>query len=270
MASCRRFIFKNIYLNPFRAVLFTVLVVLLIIIVFGGDYRKKDRRKSIYPDENVDVLESTSKTKRESESASSIQKTLKKSTFLFIMILTSPKGTERRDAIRNTWLKNAKSDFIAKFIIGGKTLNKADQQLVESENQIYQDIIVIPHLKDGYYELSNKVLQGFRWIDENIDCSFVMKADDDSFVMIDKIVSELKEFPETEASHLYWGFFRGNANVKRKGKWAEHKWVLCDHYLPYANGGGYLLSAKLINFIARNWDLLLLYNSEDVSVGKYM
>jgi len=269
MASCRRFLFKNIFLHPLRALILTVLALILIILVFTGDYTWQKRMKSSYLGENVDILESTSKTRRESET-SSLQQTSKKSTFLFILILTSPKGTERRDAIRNTWLKNVKSNFIAKFIIGGKTLNKADQELVESENHIYQDIVVIPDLKDGYYELSNKVLQGFRWIDENIDCSFVMKADDDSFVRIDKIVSELQELPEMEASNLYWGFFRGNANVKRKGKWAEHKWVLCDHYLPYANGGGYLLSSKLVNFIARNRDLLQLYNSEDVSVGKYM
>lgn len=264
MASCRRFVYKNIFLHPLRALFLLFVTVIFIIIIFSGNSAKDATSKSIFQDENIDSLESTIKTKREVETASP-----NKSTFLFIMILTSPKGTERRDAIRSTWLKNVKSDFIAKFIIGGKTLSKSDRDLLESENQSYQDLVIIPHLKDGYYELSNKVLQGFRWINENIDCSYVMKADDDSFVRIDKIVSELSHSKSIKTPNLYWGFFRGNARVKRKGKWAEHKWVLCDHYLPYANGGGYVLSTKLVNFIARNWDLLQLYNSEDVSVGMY-
>lgn len=267
MTSWRRFVFKNLFLHPLRGLFLIFVIVVFIIVFFAGNSGRADRKQSIYPDEK-DIASQTTKTKakREGFDATGVSK---KSTFLFIMILTSPKGTERRDAIRSTWLKNVKSNYIAKFIIGGKSLTESERNLLESENETYKDIVIIPHLKDGYYELSNKVLQGFRWIDQNIDSSYVMKADDDSFVRIDVLVPELQDLSKS-TSNLYWGFFRGNANVKRRGKWAESKWVLCDHYLPYANGGGYVLSANLVNFIARNWDMLELYNSEDVSVGMYM
>ena len=41
---------------------------------------------------------------------------------------------------------------------------------------------------------------------------------------------------------LYWGFFDGRAPVMKKGKWAEKDYKLCDKYIPYALGGGYVLS----------------------------
>ncbi|XP_075213649.1 beta-1,3-galactosyltransferase 6-like [Lycorma delicatula] len=69
---------------------------------------------------------------------------------------------------------------------------------------------------------------------------------------------------------LYWGFFDGRAPVKRVGKWKEENWFLCDRYLPYALGGGYVLSHALVKYISRNAELLSVYNSEDVSVGVWL
>ncbi len=46
---------------------------------------------------------------------------------------------------------------------------------------------------------------------------------------------------------LYWGFFDGRAPVQKSGKWAESNYVLCDTYVPYALGGGYVLSHDLVS-----------------------
>ncbi len=54
---------------------------------------------------------------------------------------------------------------------------------------------------------------------------------------------------------------------RKEGKWAEPNWKLCDKYLPYALGGGYVLSKYRI---AINVDGLTLYNNEDVSVGAWI
>ncbi|CAG5017718.1 unnamed protein product [Parnassius apollo] len=66
---------------------------------------------------------------------------------------------------------------------------------------------------------------------------------------------------------LYWGYFNGHANVYLKGKWQEKTWFLCDKYLPYALGGGYVISRSIVDYIANNSNLLSYYNSEDVSMG---
>lgn len=194
---------------------------------------------------------------------------LEMETFLFIMILTAPNGKDRRNAIRETWLSNVEtldSPVVAKFIIGVKELPQEHMKNLEEERNLYRDILFLPELKDAYKELPSKVLLTFKWIDQNVNSSYILKVDDDSFVRLDLIISELKSTYST--SRLYWGFFRGDAHVKFAGPWSEKNWHLCDRYLPYAQGGGYILSSDLVNFIARNGDLLQKFNSEDVSVGE--
>ena len=51
---------------------------------------------------------------------------------------------------------------------------------------------------------------------------------------------------------------------------AVKEWFLCDHYLPYAMGGGYVISSDLIHRVAVNADGIQLYNNEDVSVGVWL
>ena len=53
-------------------------------------------------------------------------------------------------------------------------------------------------------------------------------------------------------------------------KWAERDWFLCDHYLPFAIGGGYIISANPIHKITITSDYLQLYNSEDISVSVWL
>lgn len=77
-------------------------------------------------------------------------------------------------------------------------------------------------------------------------------------MVLTKLFKEL-ETRETIGSsmrELYWGFFNGRAQVKRAGPWRETDWILCDYYLPYALGGGYVLSQGLVKFIADNANYL--------------
>uniref|UniRef100_A0A1I7UGX4 Hexosyltransferase n=1 Tax=Caenorhabditis tropicalis TaxID=1561998 RepID=A0A1I7UGX4_9PELO len=69
---------------------------------------------------------------------------------------------------------------------------------------------------------------------------------------------------------LYWGFLDGRAKPFRKGKWKEPEWNLCDRYLPYQLGGGYVLSYELVRFLALNAPLFRIYKNEDVSVGAWL
>ena len=191
--------------------------------------------------------------------------------FLFIMILAAPteKSKERRTAIRNTWLSSTgglDKEVAAKFIIGTWGLAEEENERLTQENEAFDDLLLLPNLKDSYHNLTMKVLQSFMWINSNIESSYVFKADDDTFARLDAVVSKLKSV--NPGKNVYWGFFRGDARTKRTGPWAERSWILCDRYLPYAQGGGYVLSSPLVGFLARNAHMLQLYNSEDVSVGK--
>lgn len=71
---------------------------------------------------------------------------------------------------------------------------------------------------------------------------------------------------------LYWGFFDGRAPVIRdpRNKWYEKAYTLCDLYLPYALGGGYVLARDLVGYLVENSARLQRYSNEDVSVGTWL
>ncbi|KAH9525070.1 UDP-Gal betaGal beta 1,3-galactosyltransferase, polypeptide 6 [Bulinus truncatus] len=187
---------------------------------------------------------------------------------LLILIISGPDNKHEREAVRETWLKDiSQFNIISKFVIGFASLDPEAKEEIRMEDSVYKDLIFLDNVKDSYQELTNKVLQAFIWAYENVDFQYLLKVDDDSYVTVSNLLSELQKKPKEK---LYWGFFDGRANVKTSGKWKESSWFLCDKYLPYARGGGYVLSADLVHFITFNHHLLQHYLSEDVSVGTWL
>lgn len=231
-----------------------------------------------------------------------------KSPELIILIMSSPKNLERRNAIRETWLKlknRTTKVFKHYFVIGSFQLTADHILHLSSEQSVYSDMLILPMI-DSYANLTLKVLNSFIWLNERLDVGFnfkyVLKCDDDSFIRLDSLLHEIGHIEImylksnlTEANllndnnspyiranvqsndrsslrnlHLYWGYFDGKAHIQRNGKWTENNWILCDRYLPYALGGGYIISKDLVRFIANNGNYLRLYKSEDVSVGAWL
>ena len=187
---------------------------------------------------------------------------------LAILIITAPGNIHERDTIRDTWLKNIDSKTVLpRFVVGTSSLDSHGKDRVQREALVHKDILTLESIADSYQQLTLKILEALKWLDSNVDFQYVLKVDDDSYVRVSKILSELEHKPK---DRLYWGFFDGRANVKTKGQWKESNWILCDTYLPYARGGGYLLSSDLVHFVAHNHELLEIYMSEDVSVGTWL
>lgn len=171
------------------------------------------------------------------------------------------------------------------FVIGIKNMNHNKVLKLKNEHNRANDLLLFENLEDSYKNLSLKILTALQWVNSNIkDLKYLIKCDDDSFVRIDLIVKNLEAYaPEMNAPELkrmvtykmtslpyrglYWGYFNGVAKVYMTGKWEEKDWFLCDRYLPYALGGGYVISHSIVEYIARNAELLSLYNAEDVSMG---
>nr|CAD7587194.1 unnamed protein product [Timema genevievae] len=187
---------------------------------------------------------------------------------------SGPTNIKQRQAIRDSWLKLIENVHNIKhyFVIGSLNLSKETFVSIKQEQHFNNDLIVLPNVVDAYHNLSKKILETFVWLDNsNFTYNFVLKCDDDSFIQIKDLSTELKHYHIQNKSHkLYWGFFNGRAQVKKRGKWKESNWILCDYYLPYALGGGYVLSESLVNFIATNAHQLRLFQSEDVSVGVWL
>ena len=188
---------------------------------------------------------------------------------LVTVIVSAVANFERRQTIRQTWLSEIVNSKIVKyyFVIGtdGLSVSENGQLIIERKN--YSDLLLLDNVPDAYENLTRKILESFKWVHNHDKFEYLLKVDDDSFVILSRLIHELNRLP---SSRLYLGFFDGRASVKRKGQWAEHNWSLCDRYLPYACGGGYALSSDLVAFIATNADLLQCFNSEDVSVGAWL
>jgi len=187
--------------------------------------------------------------------------------FITIIVLSAPKSHGLRDVLRQTWLSEITKDTLVRFVVGTKGLDKSSITMLEYENEENNDMVLLKDFKDSYEDLTHKLIAAFSWVDENIATKYVLKVDDDTFARMDKIHNELQDKPR---ARLYWGFFNGAANVKRSGQWAEPAWHLCDRYLPYARGGGYVLSADLVHYIVKNSLFLQKFKAEDVSVGAWL
>lgn len=200
-------------------------------------------------------------------SSQNIIESTEKAFYLIVLIFSDPTKSATRKAIRETWLSTSHQNMKHMFVVGSKGLAEDVLNNVLKENSSHHDMLVLDSVNESYISLTTKVKKGFQWLHSNYHFSFLLKCDDDSFVRISPLLEELKKQPQ---NYLYWGFFKGGSSVFQKGKWKESEWFLCDTYLPYALGGGYILSSDLVEFIAKNGPLLQQYKSEDVSVGVWL
>ena len=189
---------------------------------------------------------------------------------LVVMILSAFANQDRRNVIRSTWMNSyvdSKKKFYLKFVIGTLQLNSSQMDMLLAEEALNHDILILNDHYDAYNTLTMKVLQSLTWINDNLNYSYVLKSDDDCFARLDLIEEELTR--RSSEKGLYWGFFVGNHFPHSSGKWKEDRWFTCDKYLPYALGGGYVLSADVVRKISLLSDMMMIYNNEDASVGAW-
>lgn len=194
--------------------------------------------------------------------------------FLAVLVASAPRAVERRSAVRSTWLakerRGGPRDVWARFAVGTSGLDPEERRALEREQAQHGDLLLLPALRDAYENLTAKVLAMLTWLDEHVDFEFVLKADDDSFARLDALLAELHAREPARRRRLYWGFFSGRGRVKPGGRWREAAWQLCDYYLPYALGGGYVLSADLVHYLRLGRQYLRAWHSEDVSLGAWL
>lgn len=165
---------------------------------------------------------------------------------------------------------------IHKFAIGTAGLTRTVQQQLLSESETYNDLLLIDSLEDSYRNLTKKLLLSFASISMSHSFHYLLKCDDDTYVKLDIMLANLLDYHHkismvdygvNPSPQLYWGYFNGNANVKTHGQWKETHFNLCTKYLPYALGGGYVITRELVQYVHTNGDILTTYTSEDISLG---
>jgi len=189
---------------------------------------------------------------------------------LLVFVLTAPKAKVLRDGIRETWVSLAPevATVTVRFAIGRITDSEIEKEL-EAEQQLHGDIHRTES-DEGYMQISAKVL---RFIAESVELGYVfdyiIKADDDTWLQLDVLAQELLTKPRKK---FYWGnIYTNNPRFKNPSDlWYEPNYF-SDHYPSYATGGtGYVLSADLAQWIARNKDDFVIFTgNEDAMVGTW-
>eukprot|EP00873_Tetraselmis_striata_P025667 jgi/Tetstr1/445931/TSEL_033560.t1 len=174
---------------------------------------------------------------------------------LLIGILSGCKSRALRDAVRETWLRIDADDhgkWRAVFIVGNCKDELADEQAM------YGDLL-FTSVEESYYALTGKVLDFFDYA-AMVGAKYTMKTDDDTFVFVDRMLSELQGM---EPQCLYWGSaFQGflppfkdtfdNSKPMQVLSVPTVKWYIPEQdyrrisEVPYMAGGAYILSTDLV------------------------
>lgn len=142
---------------------------------------------------------------------------------------------ERREAIRNTWLKHpfSRQEIDYRFFIGGDNIPEDNR-----------DDIVALGSPDSYDYLPRKCYDFYKWCSEHYDFDFIFKCDDDTFLAIERLMT----LPDYDYGLI------GDPSTKVSGRLAP------------SGGAGYFLSKNLVK------DLLTIEipetGCEDLVFGK--
>ena len=138
------------------------------------------------------------------------------------------------------------------------------------EAEQYGDMILLNDVTDKHASLTNRTLKSFKHVSSvyGNDFQFVLKCDDDTFVNVMAVCRELVGLKSKE--RLFWGDFLGSGYLITDGPYAEHHWSVCETYLPYALGGGYVLSMDVVSLLAKNEPYLKIYRNEDAAMGAWL
>lgn len=176
--------------------------------------------------------------------------------------------------------ENVNLKIIHYFAVGTSGLSSYDLGEIMSENAVHNDLLILKDFHDLYANLTKKLLKSATSILKHVKFRYLLKTDDDSYVKLNYLVEELYEYDQkiqkksypanAPLPDLYWGYFNGRANIKRRGKWKENNFNLCGAYLPYALGGGYVLSYNLVKHVVNNEKTLAPFISEDISMGVWL
>lgn len=199
------------------------------------------------------------------------------SLFLFAGVLSGRGYRHRRLAVREAWSNKAQVPgvSIAKFILS------ADERTPQVTKELDQhgDIIFIDH-KTNYKSILFKTYFVLEYAVTKYNVKFVLKTDDDAFINVEPLISQLHLLCMTEDctnERIYMGRMAKESEVLLQ---PGHKWnniVFHNHtglrtYPTYAMGGGYVLSGDVANMLVTvNLNMKLKFTPiEDATVGFWL
>ncbi|XP_059470687.1 beta-1,3-galactosyltransferase 5-like [Neocloeon triangulifer] len=177
-------------------------------------------------------------------------------TELLILVLSAPQNYERRRAIRENWAKDLNNRTSLFFVLGGVGLKDRDLLKLEAERDL-----ILANFTDSYRNLTLKSVALLDWADQNCDCDFLLKCDDDMYINYPKLRHKLFEENETFGEKTVIGRFASNWKPVRdeKSKYYLSREEFPPKILPdFTSGPAYVLKGSFVEpllaaVLAEHW-----------------
>ncbi|XP_046559677.1 beta-1,3-galactosyltransferase 5-like [Haliotis rubra] len=171
---------------------------------------------------------------------------------LLVLVMTMHDHVEERKAIRETWGSvvktkkwgeaNVHEDTLIVFLLG-KPDNNSKSDLAREENEVYHDIVEA-NFKESYYNLTYKVLMGYKWAKQFCPAAkYILKVDEDTFI---NMASLVKILGTLDLRNTVLGPYFETAGVERGGK---HQLGKASYpfraYPPHVKGNFYVMPSDL-------------------------
>ena len=193
---------------------------------------------------------------------------------LVVLITTIPSARDARDAIRqtwgnktHTWSKNTRFVFLF-----GAGYTASEQRELQNEAEVHGDILQEGFL-DNYYNLSLKVIMGYRWVRQSCpQAAFIARSADDNFINIPGLLDLLKT-GKSKFENVMFGDCITNAMPWR---WPFHKWAISVKeysgltFPPYCIGTTFLTSFPMMEALIDISPHVPFFPIEDVYFGMCM
>ncbi|XP_041375760.1 beta-1,3-galactosyltransferase 5-like [Gigantopelta aegis] len=181
--------------------------------------------------------------------------------------------TSQRECIRDTWgsvstlgtWPGSKEHFSIKvlFVLG---LSKNDSlNIAVSKEAEERGDMILAEFEDSYFNLTQKVLMGFKWIKEFCPTAkYVMKVDEDTYINIPKFVTLTNS---RNWNNLVYGPYSFSGTVEREGKTRVSKEAYpIDVYPPHVKGNIYFMSTHTAMKILAVSEHMPYVNIEDAHI----
>uniref|UniRef100_A0AC34RFM7 Hexosyltransferase n=1 Tax=Panagrolaimus sp. JU765 TaxID=591449 RepID=A0AC34RFM7_9BILA len=193
---------------------------------------------------------------------------------LLIVVKTAPNRLQNRDGIRATWGKAFQYGnwrIRTVFVMGKMPFSefKVYGNVLQAEQKQCDDLLV-GDFYDGYRNNTLKFMHSIKYANSYCDSGtvpYVLLVDDDYFVSIPNLCSELEKHSPNERLYMGWRFDSSPFRLS----FAKHKISLDSYpfnkYPPYISAGAVLLTSQTIREFFLAIQYVQLFPFDDVFAG---
>ena len=186
--------------------------------------------------------------------------------YMIVLIHSHLANQRRRDAIRNTWIRDLKHQDqpIVMLFVVAMTTDDAENERLIPEAHLYKDILQF-NFTDLYKNLVLKSILSLRWAAEYCgNAQYLFKTDDDMFIN-GRLLLDILE--SSANSSMLIGSVYEHSDVHRSGIWAVDSIEYpSDHFPDYCSGTGYVMSMDVAKQLSDYRPLTQIIHIEDAYV----